>query len=395
MSALLNWHRVRELLRKEFRQMFRDPRARRLLFVAPIVQLIIFGYAVNTDVRNARLMVLDRDNSAQSRALVDAMTSSGYFVVGAHAERTSELVRALDHGDALATLEIPRKFAADLSAGRPTSVQFLVDGTTANTANVLLGYAGRIISQWGAAHSSGRGPGSGGTASGRAPPGNVAGSASPTRPGVDFRARAWYNPGLVSRVYNVPAVIGTIVLMMTLLLTSLAVVRERELGTLEQLMVSPLKPLELVIGKTVPPVFVAFVDLILVTVISLLWFHIPFRGSALFLPAASLVFILSGLGVGLFISTISATQQEAFMSMFFFFLPAILLSGFLFPIANMPESLQYLTYLNPLRYFLEIVRGVFLRGAGWQILWPQVLVLFLIGVGVLGAATQRFRKTAR
>jgi drug efflux transport system permease protein len=374
-----NWGRVREMLRKEFRQTLRDPRAKRMLFVAPIVQLVIFGYAVNTDVRNAPTMIVDHDRTVESRALVDALTSSGYFRIAGRAQRPDALVAALDRGDVFVGLEIPQDFSRNLAAGREADVQLLVDGSTANTANVALGYATQLVSQWGLEH--------GGNAAAR-----LASTAG--RPGVDFRVRAWFNENLESRVYNVPAVIGTIVLMMTLLLTSLAVVREREIGTLEQLMVSPLRPGELILGKTLPSVFVAFVDLALITTISLLWFDIPFRGSALFLLVASLFYILTGLGLGLLISTVSNTQQEAFMSMFFFFLPAIMLSGFMFPIANMPVVLQYLTYLDPLRYYLEIVRGVFLRGAGWTILWPQVLVLLGIGVSVLGLATKQFRKTA-
>jgi drug efflux transport system permease protein len=377
-DRLINWARVRQMLRKEFRQMFRDPRAKRVLFAAPILQLVVFGYAVNTDVRNAATMVVDHDQTYESRAIVSALTSSGYFRVTGRSEQPRDLVNALDHGDVLVGLEIPRGFAKDLGAGRESDVQLLVDGSSANTANVALGYATQIISQWGLAH--------GGSA--------VALVRDGARPGVDFRVRAWYNENLESRVYNVPAVIGTIVLLMTLLLTSLAVVREREIGTLEQLMVSPLRPLELIIGKTLPSVFVAFVDLTVITAVSLLWFHIPFRGSALFLLVASVFYILTGLGLGLFISTVSNTQQEAFMSMFFFFLPAIMLSGFMFPIANMPQALQYVTYLDPLRYFLEIVRGVFLRGAGWRILWPQALVLAGMGTVTLAAATRRFRKTA-
>ncbi len=376
-GRMINWARVRQMLRKEFRQMLRDPRAKRVLFVAPIVQLIVFGYAVNTDVRNAATMVVDHDQTLESRAIVSALTASGYFRVVGRSQQPRDLVRALDAGDALVGLEIPRGFSRDLGAGREADVQLLVDGSSANTANVALGYATQIISQWGLAH----GAATAGVV-------NAAG-----RPGVDFRVRAWYNENLESRVYNVPAVIGTIVLLMTLLLTSLAVVREREIGTLEQLMVSPLRPLELIIGKTLPSVFVAFVDLTLITAVSLFWFHIPFRGNGLFLFVASVCYILTGIGLGLFISTVSNTQQEAFMSMFFFFLPAIMLSGFMFPIANMPQAIQYATYLDPLRYFLEIVRGVFLRGAGWRILWPQALVLAAMGALVITAATRRFHKT--
>lgn len=375
-GRLVNWSRVRQMLRKEFRQMLRDPRARRVLFVAPIVQLVVFGYAVNTDVRNAATMIVDHDQTAESRALVSALTASGYFRVAERSQRPGDLVSALDAGNVLAGLEIPEGFARDLAAGRGADLQLLVDGSSANTANVALGYATQIISRWGLEHAPG-----------------AAALAAGARPGVDFRVRAWYNENLESRVYNVPAVIGTIVLLMTLLLTSLAVVREREIGTLEQLMVSPLRPIELIIGKTLPSVFVGFVDLTVITAVSLLWFHIPFRGSWLFLLVASVFYILTGLGLGLFISTVSNTQQEAFMSMFFFFLPAIMLSGFMFPIANMPAALQYVTYLDPLRYFLEIVRGVFLRGAGVRILWPQALVLLGMGLLVLTAATRRFRKT--
>jgi ABC-2 type transport system permease protein len=370
--------RVAQLLRKEFRQMLRDPRAKRLLFIAPVMQLLIFGYAATTDVRNAATFVVDHDRTSESRQLVAALTASGYFRVAGVSRRPTDLVNALDHGDVLVGLEIPQGFAADLAAGRQTSVQLLVDGSTANTANVALGYATRIISRFGLERGA-----------------DVAARAGAALPpaGVDFRARAWYNPNLESRAYNVPAVMGTIVMLMSLMLTSLAVVREREVGTLEQLMVSPLRPAELIVGKTLPAVIVAFMDMILVSAVALLWFGIPFRGSALVLAASSVFYILSGLGVGLLISTVSKTQQEAFMSMFFFFFPAIILSGFMFPVENMPVAIQYVTLLDPIRHYLVIVRGVFLRGAGWSVLYPQILILLVMGVTVLGFATTRFRKT--
>jgi len=370
--------RLRQMMRKEFRQTLRDPRSARILFVAPVIQLLLFGYAVNTDVRNAHTFVVDRDQTAESRQLVDALTASGYFRIVGRGQRPAQLVDALDHGTVILGLEIPPGFAADLAAGRRTAVQLLVDGSTANTANVALGYATQIVSRFGLQR-------------GRAIVARAAPIPAPT--GVDFRARAWYNPNLESRVYNVPAVMGTIVMMMSLLLTSLAVVREREIGTLEQLMVSPLKPGELILGKTLPVVVVALAQLVLVTAVALAWFGIPFRGSFALLAVAGLCYILSGLGIGLLISTISGTQQEAFMTMFFFFLPAIMLSGFMFPIQNMPALLQYLTFLDPIRHFLEVVRGVFLRGAGWQVLYPRIIVLFLMGVSVLWVATTRFRKT--
>jgi ABC-2 type transport system permease protein len=374
----LNPVRLRQLLGKEFRQMLRDPRAKPLLFIAPIFQLLVFGYAVTTDVRNTNTFVVDRDRSADSRQLIDALTASGYFQVTGDGERPADLTRALDHGDALLGLEIPRGFAADLASGRQASVQLLVDGSTANTANVALGYATGIISRYGLTQ--------GAAAAARA------GAALPAA-GVDLRARAWYNPNLESRVYNVPGVIGLIVMLMSLMLTALAVVREREAGTLEQLMVSPLKPIELIAGKTLPAVLVAFIDLTLVTTVALVWFGIPFRGSAVTLVVSSVFYILCGLGVGLLISTISKTQQEAFLSLFLFLFPAMILSGLLFPVENMPPAIQYVTLLDPIRHYLVIVRGIFLRGAGWSILYPQILTLFVMGVSILTFAATRFRKT--
>jgi ABC-2 type transport system permease protein len=307
-----------------------------------------------------------------------ALTASGYFRIAGTGERPAEMIQALDHGDVLMAIEVPQGFSADLAAGRQAAIQILVDGSTANTANVALGYATQIVSRFGLQRGA-----------------RVLARAAPALPvaGVDFRARAWYNPNLESRVYNIPAVMGTIMMMMSLLLTSLAVVREREIGTLEQLMVSPLKPAELILGKTLPVVMIAFVQLALITAVALLGFGIPFRGSFLLLIVASLCFILSGLGIGLLISTVSSTQQEAFMTMFFFLLPAIMLSGFMFAVENMPTALQYLTLLDPIRHYLVIVRGVFLRGAGWKILYPQILVLLAMGVTVLWFATTRFRKT--
>jgi len=370
--------RLRQMVRKEFRQMFRDPRAKRMLFIAPIVQLLLFGYAVNTDVRNAKTFVVDHDRTAESRQLIDALTASGYFRVTGQGERPAELISALDHGAVLMGIEIPLGFAADLAAGRPASVQILVDGSTANTANVALGYANQIVTRFARIRGA-----------------DVIARSGPRMPtpGVDLRARAWYNPNLSSQVYNIPAVMGTIMMMMALLLTSLAVVREREIGTLEQLMVSPLKPAELILGKTLPVVAVALIQMALITAAALFGFGIPLRGNFLLLVAASLTYILSGLGIGLLISTVSNTQQEAFMTMFFFFLPAIMLSGFMFPVENMPQSLQYLTLLDPVRHFLIIVRGVFLRGAGWDVLHTQILALLGMGVFVLVFATTRFRKT--
>ncbi len=367
----MNAGRLWQLVRKEFRQMLRDPRSQRMLFISPIVQLMLFGYAVNTDVRNARTFVVDLDHTAISRELLSSFTASGYFRIAGYGTRPAEIASALDHGDVVLGLEIPRGFAADLAAGRQGAVQILVDGTSSNTATVAQGYATLIIQRFAVSVAGG---------------GRAAG-------GVDLRARAWYNPNLISRVYNVPGVIGTIIMLMGLLLTALAIVREREIGTLEQLMVSPLTPAELILGKCLPVVGVAFVDLLLISAVAMLWFHIPLVGSFPLLLFASLFYILSGLGLGLLISTVSNTQQEAFMAMFFFFLPAIILSGFMYPVQNMPAIVQFLTLANPIRHYLVIVRGIFLKGAGFDVLWPQIATLAVMGVTVLAFATTRLKKT--
>lgn len=367
--------RVREMVRKELRQLFRDPRMKRMMLGPPLIQLLVFGYAVNTDIRDTRTAVLDRDRTAASRQLVDALTSSGYFKVVRYVERPEEIVNALDHGTASLSIEIPRGFAAGLPTARGTTIQVLVDGTSANSANIAQGYAALIVQGLGLDLAR------------RA--GAAVGPA-----GVDLRARAWFNPDLKSRAYNVPAVAGMIILMMGLSLTSMSVVREREIGTLEQLMVSPLRPAELILGKTVPVVLITMADLALISVVAVLWFDVPMRGSVVLLFTGSLCFVFAALGLGLIISTVSNTQQEAFMSMFFFFFPIIILGGFMFPVANMPEFFQWLSLLNPLRYYLEFVRGIFLKGAGLAALWPQLLALTVLGPGLLAFAVTRFHKTS-
>jgi len=369
--------RVRRMVVKEVRQLFRDPRTKGIIFVSPILQLLLFGYAVNTDVRDVGMTVVDHDRTVASRALVDALTASEYFRVERTTDRSADLGRALDTGGSVVGLEIPDGYESDLLAGRTASVQLLVDGVNSNTATVAQGYALRIVRQHGArlaADAAGM-PG----ASGLVP--------------IDLRARAWFNPSLESRVYNVPAVIGVIVMLMCLLLTALAVVREREVGTLEQLLVSPLTPAELMLGKTIPVAGIAMLQITLVTTVALLWFDIPFRGSVGTLALAAVLFILTGLSFGLFISTISATQQEAFLAMFLFVLPAIILSGFLYPVDTMPVVFQRLTLANPLRHFLEIVRGVFLKGAGLGDLRLQFAALAAMAAGGLLGATSRFRRT--
>ncbi|NIR45332.1 MAG: ABC transporter permease [Gemmatimonadetes bacterium] len=365
------FERVLGMVAKEFRQIFRDPRMVRVIFFAPIFQLIVFGYAVSTDLWKTKTFVVDHDNTRASRELVEALTASGYFQVSGRSQRPADLVRALDHGDAILGLQIPAGFASSLQErGGPARVQLLIDGTNSNTASVAQSYAERIVQSYALEYA-------------------------PTRPiAVDFRERAWYNADLASRNYNVPAVVGALILLVCLLLTSLAVVREREIGTLEQLRVSPLASVELIAGKTIPFAVIGLVDLALVTTVALIWFGVPFRGSLLLLFGASVLYLLSGLGVGLLISTISKTQQEAFMASFLVFMPAILLSGFMFPVSSMPELFQWLTLVNPVRHYIEIVRAIFLKGTNLGALWPQFLALAGIGAGLLSFASSRFSKTA-
>lgn len=370
----ISFLRVRRMVVKEARQLLRDPKTKRVIFAAPVIQLLLFGYAVNTDVRNVTTALVDHDRSAASRELIDAFAASGYFRIVTTSDRGADLGWALDHGRAVVALEIPSGYAADLAAGRSPALQLLVDGTNSNTATVAQGYAVQIVQAFGAKVAA-------------------AGNPALASGGIDLRARAWFNPSLESRVYNVPAVIGVIVLLMCLLLTSLAVVREREVGTLEQLLVSPLSAGELMLGKTLPVAGIAVIQLTIVTTVALLWFDIPLRGSVPTLLLAAVMFILAGLSFGLYISTISSTQQQAFLAMFLFLMPAIILSGFLYPIDTMPELFRRLTFANPLRHFLEIVRGIFLKGAGISELWVQFTVLGAMAATGLVVATRRFKRS--
>jgi ABC-2 type transport system permease protein len=352
-------------------QIFRDPRRKRLVLVAPILQLLLFGYAVTTDVRDVATVVVDHDRTQASRSLQEVIQAGGYFRVVQRTDRSEDAGRALDRGDAVVALEIRRGFERDLAAARGARVQVLVDGTNSNTATVAQGYLGRIVQQFGLDYASAHG------------------TALPA--GVDLRPRAWYNPALLSQVYNVPAVVAALITIMCLLLTSLSVVNERELGTLEQLMVSPLSATEMILGKTLPVALIAFLDLALVVTVALGWFRVPFAGSMTLLVFASTLYILAALGMGLLISTLSRTQQEAFMGMFLVLMPMIILSGFMYPIRSMPLFFQRLTLLNPLRHFMEIVRAIFLKGAGFMDLWPQFAAISAFAVVLLALAIWRFR----
>ncbi len=379
--------RISVIIRKELRQAFRDARMRGMLFGPPIIQLVIFGYAANMDVDTVRIGWMDQDRTVESRQLLSEFQGSGHFVVADAPANQVAMQDLLDRGGADAVVRVAAGFAHDVRSGRTASVQVLVDGTNSNTASIVSAYSTSAVARY-----------SREVLDGWQRQKLVAGTmrtGGPVRfpiPRLEARPRVWFNPDLRSRNYFVPGIVVNIITLVTMMLTSMAIVREKELGTMEQLMVTPIRPIELMLGKTLPFAAVGLFDVALVVAVARLLFHIPIRGSLWFLGACSLLFLMTTLGAGLFISTISRTQQQAMMSMFLIFQPFFLLSGFAFPIRNMPAAIQYLTYLNPVRYFIEITRGIFLKGSGPSVLWPQMLALGVFGTAILLASAARFHK---
>lgn len=371
--------RLKTMLIKEAIQILRDPKMRFIILVIPAIQITLFGYAVNTDVKHIATAVYDLDNSALSRDLVARLERSGYFDIVQRVQRGDELRDLLDRGKVRAAVQINRGFQENIRAGRTATLPIIVDGTDPSTARIVVSYsvtiAERFSDQILTDYSLRRG-------------GRTMGAK-----GIELESRAWFNANLESRNYYVPGVIASMVLITTMVLSSMAVVREKEIGTMEQIIVTPIQRWEFIVGKLVPFAIVGYINVTIVTCIALFWFKIPLRGSILLLIGSTALFLMSTLGFGLLISTISRTQQQAMMSSFMFTFPAMLLSGFAFPIENMPASIQYVTYLNPLRYYLIIVRGIFLKGIGLGILWPQLAALALLGSVVLLFAVGRFRKS--
>ena len=373
------FERLRAMLIKEFIQVFRDPRMRIVLFVLPALQTIIFGYAVNMDVKNIPVAVMDLDNSAESRDLVAVMASSGYFVTEARIGSYNEARALLDRGSVRMALVINHGFADDLRGGRTADAQVLLDGSDSNTAGIISGYLGRLAAAYNTRLQTAYAERHLGT---------------PLRIGrVELVSRAWFNANLESPPFYVPAVITNILFVITMLLSSLAIVREKEIGTIEQVIVTPIRKGEFILGKTLPFVLIGYIDVALISTVGALVFHAPLRGSLWLLFLATTLFLMSSLGLGLLISTVSHTQQQAMMSAFFIIFPAMLLSGFAFPIENMPLPVQWLTMFNPLRYYMVIIRGIFLKGVGIGIIWPHLAALAGLGTALLSLAIMRFRKT--
>ncbi|MGB9629783.1 MAG: ABC transporter permease [Thermodesulfobacteriota bacterium] len=370
--------RVRFLFIKELIQVLRDRRLRVTLIFPPIFQLIVFGYAANLDVKHIRMAIRDLDQSPSSRDLISRFSSSKYFDIVSYPYDAKEIETLIIQGKIILSVEIPSGFSKKLKKGDTATIQILIDGTESNTALIAMSYVGRILSDYSSSVMVRRL--------------NREGMVDFEEAGVELENRTWFNPNLESRYFYVPGVIASIAFLIPIILTAQAIVREREMGTLEQIMVTPIRPWELILGKTLPFALIGLFDAIMVGFIGVFWFEIPLRGNPLVLLLGNVLFLMSSVGIGLFISTISSTQQQAQISTFFFANPAFILSGFAFPLENMPEWLQYVTYLNPLRYFIIIIRGVFLKGNGLDILWPEMVALAILGGMTILLSSLRFKK---
>jgi ABC-2 type transport system permease protein len=371
--------RLKQMLIKEFIQVFRDKRTRFVLIAPPIIQMLVFGYAATFEIHHVPTVVLDLDHSQESRELISRFTSSPYFDVQRQLTDYRQLGDLIDQGKATVGLEINAGFAQNLRKGQTAPLQVIVDATNSNTALIASGYITQIALGFAQDYQKDRIY-------------RISPQMLEEIPSVQLEPRPLYNPDLRSRWFFVPGVIGSLTLVLVVVLTAFAVVREREIGTLEQIMVTPIRPAEFILGKTLPSFLIGLFDVSLIGTVGTLWFQVPFRGQILVLFAGAVLFLLCMLGVGLLISTVSSTQQQAMVTAFFFIMPAITFSGFGFPISTMPQWLQYLTYLSPLRYFLVVLRGTYLKGVGMEILWPQMFAMAALGISLLTIAVLRFHK---
>jgi ABC-2 type transport system permease protein len=363
---------------KEFIQAVRDPRLRIFLFLPPIIQLMMYGYAINFDIMHIRTAIFDEARTPQSRALINRFASTPFFSLDYYLDRPDQVRDLLDRGKVTMALHLPWDFAKKLKAGKPAAVQLIIDGTDSNAALIVGRYANTILNDY-SVELLGERLGQRGLPGSRGAP-------------VVVEEQTWFNKNRISHVSFVPGVIAMVVMLVSIMLTTLSVVREKEIGTMEQLLVTPLRPVEFILGKTIPFVLISLADVALVTVLAIFWFGVPFRGSPPVLLLGTLLFLISTVGVGLFISTLCSTQQQAMMVSTFFFTPAILLSGLVFPIPNMPVAVQYITLINPLRYFIIVIQDIFLKGVGLAVLWPQLLALAFLGTALLSLSVWRFRR---
>jgi ABC-2 type transport system permease protein len=370
--------RLLALIRKEFIQIVRDPRTLGITFIMPVLQIFLLGYAATNDVRNVSLVVWDQDRSWASRQLLDAYRAADYFHLDYDVDSEDQLRRLIDGGQARAGLIIPPDYSTRMASGQTAQVAMMVDGSDPTIANTALS-AAIMIGQTKATNLLVE------RAASR-------GQSAVTQMPVEVRTQVWYNPDLLSSYYMIPALIGLILMFLTTLLTSTSIVRERERGTIEQLIVTPLSSAELVVGKLTPYVLIAMIDMAEILIAGVLLFGVPINGSLPLLLLLSALFLVSTLGLGLFVSTLANTQQEAMLTSMFFLLPSIFLSGFLFPLAGMPWYLQAFSHIIPLRYFLIITRGIMLKGVAVDVLRNEIIALAIFAVVIMGAAALRFRK---
>ncbi len=369
---MLNRTRLLAVARKEVIQLRRDIRSLIMAFVLPVLLLVLFGYAISWDVQNIETGVLDRDGSARSRELIDAFRSSGYFDIRKRLEDEDEIDRLLDRGGVRIVLVIPTDFSRDVGAGRPARLQAIVDGSDANTATIALGYARAIVQSYSR---------------------NVLFQGERVTTPIESQTRVWYNEELLSRNMIVPGLVAVIMMIIAAMLTSLTIAREWERGTMEQLAATPVGRGEVVLGKLLPYVAIGLIDVVVVSVIGVVLFDVPFRGNAALLMILSTAFLIGALGLGIFISAVSRSQLLATqMAMILTFLPAFLLSGFMYAIEVMPTALEAITYLVPARYFLVVTRGIFLKGVGVEVLRVQGLLMIAFAVVGLAAAIRVFKK---
>lgn len=373
------WRRIRHIIIKEFIQVLRDKKLRFFLIVPPLVQLLTYGYVVNFDIKHVAVAVFDESRTMESRQLIDRFASTDWFNIKYFVNSQKELLHLVDRGDITMALWFQWDFATRMRQGKSGRLQVIVDATDSNAALIVNRYAATVIADYNQEQLNQR----------LARQGQA--WAAQSGLALDMESRAWFNPNLVSRYSMVPGVIAMVVLLVSLMLTALSVVREKEIGTMEQILVTPIRPIELMLGKTIPFVIISLIEVAMVTALGILWFEVPFRGSFLVLLLGTMAFLFNSVGLGLLISTVSSTQQQAMMAGNLFLTPAILLSGLIFPIANMPVFFQYLTYLNPLMYFVIVTQGIFLKGAGLTLLWPQITAMTVLGMGMLALAVARFK----
>jgi ABC-2 type transport system permease protein len=372
--------RLRHMLIKEFIQVFRDKRTRFLLFGPPIIQMLLFGYAATLEIKHVPTAVLDYDNTQVSRDLISRLAASQYFDVRLLQTDRRDIKLLIDRGDVTLALQINDGFTRDLAKGKTGHIQVIVDSSNSNTALIGLGYVNEVAANFSQEYQTARMQ--------RQSP--ITAASLPT---IVLDRRPWYNPDISDRWFFIPGVIGNLILVIVINLTAFAVVREREIGTLEQIMVTPIRRVEFILGKTVPFFLIGLFDALLVSAFGTLWFGVPLNGSIGVLVLGTVLFLLSMLGIGLFISTVSKTQQQAMMTSFFFIMPSIIFSGFGTPISSMPEALQWLAYLNPLTYFLDVLRSVYLKGVGLSVLWQDMAAMALLGIIMLTVSVFRFQKS--